>query len=94
MITISILFLLLFLAVVSPCNRHGVPPYGIHLLLHKFFASSLHFFKLFLPLSTLSHWLRGSPGSFWSRTLSDDDLGIYRLYNFPRYGFSVRCVRD
>ena len=42
------------------------------------------------------YWWSSSPSAyyFWSRTLSNDESGIYRLYNFPRYGFSVRCVRD
>ena len=42
------------------------------------------------------YWWSSSPSAyyFWSRSLSHDESGISRFYNFPRYGFSVRCVRD
>ena len=42
------------------------------------------------------YWWSSSPsGNYaWSRSLAYDDSDIYRFYNFPRYGFSVRCLWD
>jgi len=42
------------------------------------------------------YWWSSSPsgGDAWHRYLHDFSPGVYRDYYGPRYGFSVRCLRD
>ena len=44
----------------------------------------------------LGVWRSSSPsgGAAWERFLGNDDPDIYRYYIDPRFGYSVRCLRD
>ena len=44
----------------------------------------------------VGHWWSSSPdgGGAWYRSLNNDFPDIDRYYGLPRYGFSVRCLRD
>jgi uncharacterized protein (TIGR02145 family) len=50
----------------------------------------------FYGAGVIGNWWSSSPsgGFAWGRYLDGDNPGIYRYVNYPRYGFSVRCLRD
>jgi uncharacterized protein (TIGR02145 family) len=51
---------------------------------------------LFSDAGDSGYWWSSSPsgGDAWNRNLSGHDPDILRSNNNPRYGFSVRCLRD
>ena len=50
----------------------------------------------FYDAGGVGYWWSSSPsgGSAWDRALVSGEPDVYRFANNPRYGFSVRCLRD